>query len=88
MLCLECQLCISAILQNSRLLKKLPHDLEFKDHKTVEMDLSRMLTSALTNPDLKVPTELTQQIPITYVPARTYINADLSFRLGGSNWRA
>ncbi|MFZ9495838.1 MAG: 7-cyano-7-deazaguanine synthase QueC [Candidatus Methylopumilus sp.] len=50
--------------------KKIATQFKVKEHKTVEMDLSWMLTSALTNPDLKVPTELSNQIPITYVPAR------------------
>ena len=50
--------------------KKIAIQFNVKDHKTVEMDLSWMLTSALTNPDLKVPTELSNHIPITYVPAR------------------
>ena len=38
--------------------KKIATQFKVKDHKTVEMDLSWMLTSALTNPDLKMPTEL------------------------------
>ena len=50
--------------------KKIAIQFNVKEHKTVEMDLSWMLTSALTNPDLKVPTELSTHIPITYVPAR------------------
>ena len=50
--------------------KKIAIQFNVKDYKTVEMDLSWMLTSALTNPDLKVPTELSTHIPITYVPAR------------------
>jgi 7-cyano-7-deazaguanine synthase len=50
--------------------KKIAIQFNVKDHKTVEMDLSWMLTSALTHPDLKVPTELSTHIPITYVPAR------------------
>jgi len=50
--------------------KKIAIQFNVKDHKTVEMDLSWMLTSALTNPYLKVPTELSTHIPITYVPAR------------------
>ncbi len=45
--------------------KKIAVQFKVKVHKTVELDLSWMLTSALTNPDLKVPTELTTQIPIT-----------------------
>ena len=58
--------------------KKIAIQFNVKDHKTVEMDLSWMLTSALTNPDLKVPTELTTQIPITYVPARNTLMLTLA----------
>jgi len=50
--------------------KKIAAQFKVEEHKTIEMDLSWMLTSALTNPDLKVPTELSTHIPITYVPAR------------------
>ena len=58
--------------------KKIAVQFKVKEHKTVEMDLSWMLTSALTNPDLKVPTELTTQIPITYVPARNTLMLTLA----------
>jgi 7-cyano-7-deazaguanine synthase len=58
--------------------KKIAVQFKVQEHKTVEMDLSWMLTSALTNPDLKVPTELTTQIPITYVPARNTLMLTLA----------
>ena len=58
--------------------KKVAIQFNVKDHKTVEMDLSWMLTSALTNPDLKVPTELSTHIPITYVPARNTLMLTLA----------
>ncbi|CAM8430428.1 COG0603 Predicted PP-loop superfamily ATPase [Candidatus Methylopumilus universalis] len=58
--------------------KKIATQFKVKDHKTVEMDLSWMLTSALTNPDLKMPTELTSDIPITYVPARNTLMLTLA----------
>ncbi|MFZ9341675.1 MAG: 7-cyano-7-deazaguanine synthase QueC [Candidatus Methylopumilus sp.] len=58
--------------------KKIATQFKVKEHKTVEMDLSWMLTSALTNPDLKVPTELSNQIPITYVPARNTLMLTLA----------
>ena len=58
--------------------KKIAIQFNVKDHKTVEMDLSWMLTSALTNPDLKVPTELSTRIPITYVPARNTLMLTLA----------
>ena len=58
--------------------KKIATHFNVKDHKTVELDLSWMLTSALTNPDLKVPTELSVHIPITYVPARNTLMLTLA----------
>ena len=58
--------------------KKIALLFKVQDHKTVEMDLSWMLTSALTNPDLKMPTELTSDIPITYVPARNTLMLTLA----------
>ena len=58
--------------------KKIATHFSVKDHKTVELDLSWMLTSALTNPDLKVPTELSAHIPITYVPARNTLMLTLA----------
>jgi 7-cyano-7-deazaguanine synthase len=58
--------------------KKIAIQFKVKEHKTVEMDLGWMLTSALTNPDLKVPTELSTQIPITYVPARNTLMLTLA----------
>ena len=58
--------------------KKIAIQFNVKDHKTVEMDLSWMLTSALTNPDLKVATELSTHIPITYVPARNTLMLTLA----------
>ena len=58
--------------------KKIAAQLKVEEHKTIEMDLSWMLTSALTNPDLKVPTELSPHIPITYVPARNTLMLTLA----------
>ena len=58
--------------------KKIAAHFNVKDHKTVELDLSWMLTSALTNPDLKVPTELSAHIPVTYVPARNTLMLSLA----------
>jgi len=57
---------------------KIAAQLKVEEHKTIEMDLSWMLTSALTNPDLKVPTELSTHIPITYVPARNTLMLTLA----------
>ena len=58
--------------------KKIATHFNVKDHKTVELDLSWMLTSALTNPDLKVPIELSAHIPVTYVPARNTLMLTLA----------
>ena len=58
--------------------KKIAAHFNVKDHKTVELDLSWMLTSALTNPDLKVPTELSAHIPVTDVPARNTLMLTLA----------
>ena len=58
--------------------KKIAAHFNVKDHKTVELELSWMLTSALTNPDLKVPTELSAHIPVTYVPARNTLMLTLA----------
>lgn len=58
--------------------KKIAKLYEVKDHRTVEMDLSWMTGSALTNPDLKMPTALTSHIPITYVPARNTLMLTLA----------
>ena len=58
--------------------KKIAAQFKVEEHKTIEMDLSWMLTSALTNPDLKAPTELSTHIPITYVPARNTLMLTLA----------
>jgi 7-cyano-7-deazaguanine synthase len=58
--------------------KKIVAQFKVDEHKTIEMDLSWMRTSALTNPDLKVPTELSAHIPITYVPARNTLMLTLA----------
>ena len=58
--------------------KKIAAQFKVEEHKTIEMDLSWMLTSALTNSDLKVPTELSTHIPITYVPARNTLMLTLA----------
>ena len=58
--------------------KKIAAQFKVEEHKTIEMDLSWMLTSALTNPDLKIPTELSTRIPITYVPARNTLMLTLA----------
>lgn len=50
------------------------------EHKIVPMDLASLGGSALTDPDLAVPTAASEGIPITYVPARNTVF--LSIALG------
>lgn len=50
------------------------------EHKVVPMDLASLGGSALTDPDLAVPTEAGEGIPVTYVPARNTVF--LSIALG------
>jgi 7-cyano-7-deazaguanine synthase len=42
-------------------------------HKVVHLDLDSIGGSALTDPDMPVPTEAAEGIPITYVPARNTV---------------
>ncbi len=42
-------------------------------HKVVHLDLDSIGGSALTDPDIPVPTEAVEGIPITYVPARNTV---------------
>ena len=44
-----------------------------RTHKIFDLDLSLFDTSALTNPDIAVPTDQAEGIPVTYVPARNTI---------------
>jgi len=50
------------------------------EHKTISLDLTRIGGSALTDPDIEVPRQPTEGIPVTYVPARNTIF--LSIALG------
>jgi 7-cyano-7-deazaguanine synthase len=43
------------------------------DHKIIPLDLTSIGGSALTDPDIAVPEQPTQGIPVTYVPARNTI---------------
>ena len=43
------------------------------EHRTVSLDLSQFGGSALTDPLVPVPSQLTEGIPVTYVPARNTI---------------
>jgi len=53
--------------------KRIAQSAKIKNHKIIEIDLSSFGGSALTDDSLEVPTEETQGIPITYVPARNTI---------------
>ncbi len=44
-----------------------------QNHKTIAIDLRQFGGSALTDDEISVPTESTQGIPVTYVPARNTI---------------
>ena len=50
--------------------KKIAKYFSVKDLKEVEIDLSWLNNSALTNNSLSIPENLSTGIPITYVPAR------------------
>ena len=49
-----------------------------KDLKEVEIDLSWLQNSALTNKSLTIPQSLSNGIPVTYVPARNTIMLSLA----------
>lgn len=48
------------------------------DHKVIRLDLSQFGGSALTDPDIPIPTEPTTGIPVTYVPARNTVFLSLA----------
>ncbi len=51
-----------------------------RDHRVVRLDLGAIGGSALTDTSIDVPTEASEGIPVTYVPARNTVF--LSFALG------
>ena len=53
--------------------EKIAHAAHVKKHHIVDLDLSLFENSALTNHQLDIPTHSTNDIPITYVPARNTI---------------
>jgi 7-cyano-7-deazaguanine synthase len=53
--------------------KKVSASLGAKEHKVVRIDIGSFGGSALTDRDINVPTEETDDIPITYVPARNTV---------------
>ena len=58
--------------------KKIAKYFSVKDLKEVEIDLSWLNNSALTNNSLSIPENLSTGIPITYVPARNTIMMSLA----------
>lgn len=63
-----------------RYAQRLAKKLGATDHKVVRVDLDAFGGSALTDPDIDVPTESSEGIPITYVPARNTVF--LAYALG------
>jgi len=53
--------------------KRIAEAAHVEKHHIVDLDLSLFENSALTNHDLDIPTQMTDDIPITYVPARNTI---------------
>jgi len=53
--------------------ERLAKAMNVSNHQIFDMDLSIFKNSALTNHALEVPTRLSDDIPITYVPARNTI---------------
>jgi len=53
--------------------KKIAEDFCVSGHKILDMDLSQIGGSALTDPSIDIPSSPTTGIPVTYVPARNTI---------------
>lgn len=53
--------------------EKIAQSMQVTKHHMVDLDLSLFENSALTNHSLNIPTESSDSIPITYVPARNTI---------------
>lgn len=58
----------------------ISENMSVKAHKTIKLDLKTIGGSALTDDSIAVPTEATEGIPVTYVPARNTVF--LSIALG------
>ncbi len=58
--------------------QRLSRALGAVEHKVIRIDLDRIGGSALTDPDIAVPTERSADIPITYVPARNTLLLSLA----------
>ena len=53
--------------------KRIAESAKVKLHKTIDLDLGSFGGSALTDDEIDVPTEGTEGIPVTYVPARNTV---------------
>lgn len=53
--------------------KKVADYFNVKDHKIITLDMGQIGGSALTDTSIDVPEELSEGIPVTYVPARNTI---------------
>jgi 7-cyano-7-deazaguanine synthase len=53
--------------------KRVVQHLGAREHRIVDIDLGQIGGSALTDPDIQVPTEPGKGIPVTYVPARNTV---------------
>lgn len=58
--------------------KRLAQAMGVTRHQIFDLDLSLFSSSALTNHDLEIPTQLSDDIPVTYVPARNTIFLSLA----------
>ena len=58
--------------------KRVVESLGVEDHKTIRIDLDRIGGSALTDPEIKIPDQPAEGIPVTYVPARNTVFLSLA----------
>lgn len=57
---------------------RVAHQLGAREHRIMHVNLGRIGGSALTDPSIDVPTEQSEGIPVTYVPARNTIMLSLA----------
>jgi 7-cyano-7-deazaguanine synthase len=57
---------------------KIAEKMGVKSHQIISLDLRKFGGSALTDDSIDVPTEMTNDIPVTYVPARNTIFLSLA----------
>ena len=58
--------------------RRVAEHLGAAEHRVFELDLGQFGGSALTDQSIEVPTELTEGIPVTYVPARNTVFLSLA----------